>query len=336
MNESATDPEGMRASTPRGATPGTTAHRTSWPERLLSWALAGFILLAMSWLYVNVDDEVRESRQPGLTETQARLDRIDRANKAYADSLGLFDEASKARVYQAERRLRRAKEARDTARERYRTKLDEGRRDRKLRDAYRRADAKVTELERELAEARSRNSAAQRKVNAFQKAHRAEFASAEQKVWSYERTTDRIVFILRLLLTLGTLLASVRLLRAVSERAPRMQPLGQAVTIASSLMFITLIVDYGEISFDFATFGPMGMAILGSLITITAFLALQRYLRKRRPKRRLQAGECPECGFPATGCNFCENCGTQLRVDCPECGQWRRLGVANCRACGAS
>lgn len=304
-------------------------------ERLLSWILAGFVLLALSWGYVNIDDKVSESRAAGHAELMRAINANYERMGEYQRSIGLNDEYTTATPYGVEEQIGNAEYKRDSARERYRTTVDEGAPNAALKRKYLAAEATLKRLEAQQKLLAARRSAAEQKLRSYEREHAAETRRTEQKLQSYEATTDRIVFILRLLMTLFTLGLSVWLLRWVTERSPRAQPLAQAGVIAGSLMLLTLIIDYSEISFDFATVGPLGMAFLGALLTIGGFFGLQRYLRKRRPNRRLRGGECPACGYPG-GTDFCENCGEQLRTTCSSCGQARRLGVAHCRTCGAT
>ena len=263
------------------------------------------------------------------------IDANYRRMETYRRSIGLNDEFSTTTPYGIEEQISNAEYTRDSARERYRTTVDEGSPSAALKRKYLAAEAAIKRLEAEQKRLAAHESAAEKKFRLYEREHAAETRQAEQALRSYEATTDRIVFILRLLMTLFTLGLSVWLLRWVTERSPRAQPLAQAGVIAGSLMLLTLIIDYSEISFDFDTVGPLGMAFLGALLTVGGFFGLQRYLRKRRPNRRLRGGECPACGYPG-GTDFCENCGEQLRTTCSSCGQARRLGVAHCRACGAT
>lgn len=288
----------------------------------------------MSWVYVNVDDRVRNWRDEGRAERYDATEAIYDQQTKYAKSLGLID--AEDRLYEVEMDLDTASEQRDAFRERYRTTLDEGDPDPRLKRRYLTAEARVDALRADQKLLTTQQREMQKKLRVYKRAHRAEARRADQRLESYKAATDRLILILRLLMALATLGLSVWLLRWVTERSPRAQPLAQAGVIAGGLMLLTLIVDYGDISFDFDSVGPLGIALLGIVLTVGAFFGLQRYLRNRRPNRRLRANECVECGYPGGTSSFCESCGAQLRTTCESCGQTRRVGVEHCGACGVA
>lgn len=304
-------------------------------ERLLAWILAGFLLMALSWGYVNVDDAVRDVRSDPTAEINQELDQLRSEQETNEKSLGLWGDLSMGSLGAARINLREAMTDRDTARERYRTELDAGNKDLQLRREYLAAEVQVAKIQRTLTKLEAARAAALNQQSTYMKSKNAQRRRAEQRVESRENATNRWIFLLRALLTLGTLGLSILLLRFVSERSPRSRPLGQAAVTASALMVLTMIVDYSEISFDFDSLGPLGTATLGSTITVGAFFGLQRYLAKRRPLRRLRAGACWRCGYPAKDVAYCEGCGSRVYEDCGRCGKPRRIGTPHCRSCGA-
>lgn len=304
-------------------------------ERMLAWILAGFLLMALSWGYMNVDDAVRDARSNPTAESYRALDQLLSEQEKNEKSLGLWDDLSMTSLEAAKIDSDEATTDRDTARERYRTELDAGNKDVQLRREYLAAEVQVVKARRALTKLKAARSAALDRQSTYMKSKSPQRRRAEQRVESRENATDRWIFFLRALLTLGTLGISVLLLRYVNERSPRSEPLGQAAVTASALMVLTMIVDYSEISFDFDSLGPLGMAALGSAITIGAFFGLQRHLAKRRPLRRLRAGTCRRCGYPAKDIAFCEGCGSSVYEDCKRCGKPRRSGTPHCRSCGA-
>lgn len=309
---------------------------TSFSERLLSWILAAFLLMALSWGYVNIDDWVRDSRHDGTAARAQAVRQFEKRQSAFARSLGMQGKISTQSMWELDSQLEEARSARDAARERYRTTLDAGRADANLKRKYLAADAEATKLTAERVQRGARLAFAEQKLKQYKLANKAQKKQLVKRYESYQSTTARIIFFLRLLMTLGALGISVLVLRLVTVRAPRMQPLAQAPVIASSLMLLVLIIDYSEVSFDFATVGPLGFAFLGAILTIGAFFALQRFLRNRRPNRRLRSGECAECGYPGRDGNYCEGCGAQLRTTCGSCGAARRSGAAHCGSCGGA
>jgi hypothetical protein len=79
------------------------------------------------------------------------------------------------------------------------------------------------------------------------------------------------------------------------------------------------------------------LALVGVVLTLSAFAALQRYLARRVPVRRVRRNQCPFCGYPVRGEGpFCEGCGRDVVAECATCGQPRRVGTARCAACGAA
>lgn len=96
-------------------------------------------------------------------------------------------------------------------------------------------------------------------------------------------------------------------------------------------------VDYITDYVDPLDLGPIVLSLLGAAATLAAFVALQRYLARRIPGRRVRKGECPFCGYPVRGDGpHCEGCGREVTADCAACGQLRRVGSSHCMACGAS
>lgn len=305
-------------------------------ERLLAWILTGFILLALSWAYVNVDDGVRNARFDKQAALQNQIDAIDGARADRKRQLGLRERLSSNAVDESEYAIDSAKEARDTARERYRTELDTGTNSAKLKLAYRKSELRVTAAEQRSRSLKSDRTVALAKAKLFAASNATERRGLEKKLRANRRAETRMIFFLRALLAFGILGLSLFLMRKVAERSPRLLPLAQAAVGASALLALTMIIDYSEVSFDFETFGPLGLSLLGALLTIAGFFALQRYMRKRLPAKRLRSNECRSCGYPAGQSNFCEGCGEQVLEVCPSCDKTRRVGTAHCRACGAA
>jgi hypothetical protein len=77
------------------------------------------------------------------------------------------------------------------------------------------------------------------------------------------------------------------------------------------------------------------LSLFGIALTLLAFVALQRYLARRLPLRRVRKRECPFCGYPVRGNRRCEGCGREVVAGCAACGADRRVGVLHCGACGA-
>jgi len=92
--------------------------------------------------------------------------------------------------------------------------------------------------------------------------------------------------------------------------------------------------DYAGSYLAFDEVGPLAISIAGIALTLAAFVALQRFLAKRIPARRVRRGECSFCGFPLRGTPHCEGCGRAAVAACSSCGQERRVGTARCGNCG--
>lgn len=305
-------------------------------ERLLSWILAGFILLALAWAYVNVDDSVREARNDKQEALQQELNSMDESRYDLEQELGVNERLSANALDEAANDVKLAKGDRDTARERYRTELDAGTSSPKLKRAYLNKERQVLIAKSRLIGMQRDRADADAQLENFDADQAERKPVVERRLESIRRTDSQIIFFLRALLAFGILALSLALMRRVAERSPRSLPLAQAAVGASGLLALSMIIDYSEVSFDFESVGPLGLSLLGIILTIGGFVALQRYLKNRRPAKRLRANECANCGYPAGQANFCEGCGNQLLTSCQSCSASRRLGTAHCRACGAA
>jgi hypothetical protein len=92
--------------------------------------------------------------------------------------------------------------------------------------------------------------------------------------------------------------------------------------------------DYITDYVDPVALGPLVLALAGIVLTLLAFVALQRYLGRRVPIRRVRKRECPFCGFPVGENEHCEGCGRLVIAECATCAQPRRVGTLHCGACG--
>jgi hypothetical protein len=96
-----------------------------------------------------------------------------------------------------------------------------------------------------------------------------------------------------------------------------------------------MAVDYTDGYLAFDELGPLAISIAGVALTLVAFVALQRFLAKRIPLRRVRRGECPFCGFPLRdGRPHCEGCGRGVLASCSSCEEERRVGTPRCGYCG--
>ena len=141
------------------------------------------------------------------------------------------------------------------------------------------------------------------------------------------------VLLLFVLVTVG---AAAALLTTMRERQTRWFPLaGSAVAFATILAFV-LAVDYLTDYFDPFQSGVLALALLGIGVTLLAYLALQRYLARRLPRRRVRKRQCPFCAYPVGDTVRCEGCGREVVAPCSSCSAPRRVGTPHCGACGAT
>jgi hypothetical protein len=139
---------------------------------------------------------------------------------------------------------------------------------------------------------------------------------------------------LRLALLIGMLAASYRLLLRLRSRNSRYLPAALALIGATAVLAVTMAGDYSGSFIEFEEVGPLAISIAGIALTLAAFIALQRFLAKRVPARRVRRGECAFCGFPLRGTSHCEGCGRAAIAACSNCGQERRVGTPRCGNCG--
>ena len=101
----------------------------------------------------------------------------------------------------------------------------------------------------------------------------------------------------------------------------------------ATLSAVVLAGDYVTDYVDPLDVGPLVLSLFGVAATILAFVALQRYLARRIPIRRVRNGECPFCPARANG-THCESCGREIVAPCATCRRPRRVGTPRCATCG--
>jgi hypothetical protein len=294
-------------------------------EKALAVVLAAFVFIGAVWGYVKL----------------AEVDRPDRGRDAAAVELAPEHRSALAAEASAERQLDDARRQVESAtreltlrREEYRTALDAGAPADELRRSYVAAQQSLAEAEAaaeqaaaSLADARL---AAQEARAAQNEAQRAQISEVRES----EESHDRTVLLLRLGLILGMAAGAVVLLGVLRSRRSRYLPLAIAWLSAFALLGVGLAADYAwdDIT-EISDLGPLLLAIAGTAITFAGFVALQRYLSRRLPIRRVRNGQCPFCGFPGDG-EHCEGCGRRLHGECAECHARRRVGAPRCATCG--
>jgi hypothetical protein len=143
-------------------------------------------------------------------------------------------------------------------------------------------------------------------------------------------------FGLRLVMVLAALVGAYALLGRLRTKGSRYLPIGLAAVGFAAVLALVMAGDYVTDYVDPLEFGPLVLAAVGVGLTLLAFVALQRYLEKRIPVRRVRKRECPFCGFPGRGDSHCEGCGRAVIAECGACGEPRRVGVLHCGACGSA
>jgi hypothetical protein len=290
--------------------------QTTKSEKLLAVVLAGFLLVAGLWTYQKVDDIVRDTVEPAIAAPadRAAVDRLNAANEA---------------LFEAEQAEQAALQQMEIAREAYRTALD--------------ANAPSAALERAYEDAQARYEQAQAAVFTAQSDVADATPAAEaasERMAAEERRANRLEalgsFGVRLLLVLATLAGAYALLGRLRTKGSRYLPLGLAAVGFAAILALVMAGDYVTDYVDPLEFGPLVLAAVGVGLTVLAFVALQRYLEKRIPLRRVRKGECPFCGFPGRGGAHCEGCGRTVLAECAACSAPRRVGAHHCGACGSA
>jgi hypothetical protein len=293
--------------------------QTTKGEKLLAVVLTIFLLIGGVWTYQKIDDVVRDTSPPdysyrGTPAEQAAVARSNSAQRSYQRALN---------------EQRRATQNLELRREAYRTALDEGRRAPQLRQAYVRAQARLTRARRDIVTAQRELAQAQPAARAAQE-HIAEVQQG--RIERHELLT----FVFRLLFVLAGIAFGYWLLARLRRRGSRYYAVGIAVVAYSVVLALVMAVDYLTDYFEPLDLGPLVISIFGIVLTLLAFVGLQRYLARRIPVRRVRKGECPFCGYPVRGNEHCEGCGRQVIAPCAACNGPRRVGTRHCAACGAA
>lgn len=311
---------------PAGSRVGDGEIETSTAEKVLAVVLAIFIAIGAVWAYEKLDEVARP-------ETSAYLPNQALVDRGELTAITQHREAIRE-VAAAERDRRAARRQLEIRREAYRTALDAGEPAAALQAEYESAQATFAAASRKVRAANA-TEAGTAPAAGEAEAHADELredAAAERD--DEETKHDRIVFLLRLALLIGMLAASYRLLIRLRSRNSRYLPAALALIGATAVLAIVMAGDYTGSYLDFAEVGPLAISIAGIALTLLAFVALQRFLAKRVPGRRVRRGECAFCGFPLRGTAHCEGCGRAAIAPCSSCGQERRVGTPRCGNCG--
>jgi hypothetical protein len=311
---------------PAGSRVGDGEIETSTAEKVLALVLAVFIAIGAIWGYFKLD-EVAKSDSVAYAPAQKLI--------GPEESSAIQEHQQAIHSVERERRERRAATRQlELRREAYRTALDADEPSAELRVAYESAQAGLASVSRELedavgVEAQTRPSA----VEAQQRLGELRQRAAEQE--DEDRADhDRIVFLLRLVLLIAMLATAYWLLIRLRSRNSRYLPAALAWIGATAVVAVVMAADYTDNYIEFSEVGPLAISIAGIAVTLVAFVALQRFLAKRVPARRVRRGECPFCGFPLHDKPHCEGCGRGVIASCSSCHEHRRVGTPRCGYCG--
>lgn len=293
--------------------------QTTKGEKLLAVVLALFLLIGGIWAYVKIDDAVRTSSPPefsyrGTPAEQAALARLGDADR---------------RLARAERAAASARDNLELRREAYRTALDAGRPAAELGNAYDRAQAKLAKAQRDVA-------AARRAVAEAQPAAIAAQRDIDKVRQGRQEKRELLAFVFRLAFVLANVAFGYWLLARLRRRRSRYYPVAMAFVGYAAILALFMGADYLTDYFDPLDLGPLVLSLFGIVATLLAMVALQRYLAKRLPSRRVRKSECPFCGYPVRGNEHCEGCGREVIAPCAQCNEPRRVGALHCGACGAA
>lgn len=311
---------------PAGHRVGDGEIETSGTEKVLAVVLAVFIAIGAVWGYVKLDQVAKANPAPFAPAQKLIGPEEFSAIQTHRQAIHSVERARRERGA-ATRRLEFRREA-------YRTALD--------------ADEPAAELKAEYESAEARLASASRKLGAAVAVERQaspDAAQAQQHLTELRQRVaeredkdrvrhDRIVFLLRLTLLILMLAAAYRLLSRLRSRRSRYLPAALAWIGATAVLAVVMAADYTGNYIAFADVGPLAISIAGIALTLVAFVALQRFLAKRVPARRVRRGECPFCGFPLRGKPHCEGCGRAVIASCSSCHEDRRVGTPRCGYCG--
>jgi hypothetical protein len=284
-------------------------------EKLLAVVLAAFLLLGAVWTYTRLDDVIRSAEPlPSATQSPA----VQRFNHAQAQQFATVDQEQGAL-----RRMVLAREAYRTALEAHRSAAAS------LGRQYDAAQQRYAEAKRNNADARRAYKAAQPAAIAAGRTFAARISAASDR-------QARDAFFARLGLVAVFIVAAFVLLARMRRRASRWFPLGGSVVAAATILPFVLASDYLTDYFDPFAWGVAFIALLGIVCTLLVYWALQRYLIRRLPQRRVRKHQCPFCGYPAGDASHCEGCGREIVASCTTCEAPRRVGTAHCAECGAA
>lgn len=301
--------------------------KTSGAEKALAVILAAFILIGAIWAY----DRIGHIADGGTEYYDAYITAKHELPPESAAALKRFNQA-KADLWQAQLTARKQRNDVEFDRETYRTEIDAGRPAPRELGTYRQSQANLASEESAIREARAEVLAAEPQAIAVKQ----ELRSIQEEVRDQGKNDDEMIFALRLLLVAAMLGGGYAGLSAVRRRRSRLMPVALAEVGAATALALYMAGDYGSDLGVFEDVGPLAISLVGIAFTVGAFIALQRYLAKRVPIRRVRRRECPFCGYPNHGNSKCEGCGRRVIGECSTCHEPRRVATPHCGTCGAA
>ena len=300
-------------------------------EKFLAFVLAAFLLIGGIWVYAEPLD--RKAKFGGLDSMFQVHGQKKFGSKHDRSTIKAHDNAVN-RVDDLKQLARKRREDLEFKRESYRTALDAGKPAGEEEQAYQRAQAKLKKTnkevrvaERSVQIAAPAAKAAERNVAAARRA-----ANKEAKQRAHNRKL--LTFFLRLAFVLGTLGVAYLLFNRMRRRNSRYLPVAWAGIGFATALALVMATDYTTDYIDVGEIGPLVLSLTGITFTLLAIAALQRFLAKRTPQRRVRRNQCPFCGYPVTDNSHCEGCGRKVIAECSSCGSPRRVGSQHCRSCG--
>jgi hypothetical protein len=289
--------------------------QTTRTEKLLAGVLAAFVLLGGLWTYQKLDDVVRSHvRVPTFQTAGPASERLGRAT---------------SRENQARARRARALQNLELRREAYRTALEAKEPAARLKAQYDAAQVELAAADREVSDARS-------EAASLRPAAAREQQRLSRRIEKAQDRQERDSFFARLGLTLLYIVGAYALLVWMRRRTSRWFPLAGGVVVATTILAFVFASDYLTDYVDPFDWGVAAIAGAGIVATVLVYWAVERYLIRRIPQRRVKRRQCPFCGYPVGAERHCEGCGREVVAACTKCDAPRRVGTAYCAACGSA